>query len=265
MVFALYNKHALRLGHVWFATDENISALLSKKHTKADLLFIHGVNSSFIEENCTCIKLSSQFSLIKHLNDNKEELWNSFGKHLKSYIKRSQRENATVRFFENSEIDGDLLKTCAKLYEQMKAAKGIPSTFNYTLTKCYAHQNAIVIALAYVDHVPVGFSAYILDDTHSRAWLTAFAFREDEFDSQAVSRAHQLLEWETMCYCCDRGIKSYDFGGIDNFDNPNGIDKFKMSFAKEGACVTYDNYLVGVSPIGKAAIAGYNILKKLRG
>lgn len=45
-----------------------------------------------------------------------------------------------------------------------------------------------------------------------------------------------------MRYCYQHGITSYDFGYIESFDNPNGIDKFKINFAKEGERVTYDNY-----------------------
>lgn len=44
--------------------------------------------------------------------------------------------------------------------------------------------------------------------------------------------------------------------------NPNGIDNFKVAFAKEGEQGTYDNYLVGVSLVGKAVIIGYKFLKK---
>ena len=37
-----------------------------------------------------------------------------------------------------------------------------------------------------------------------------------------------------------------------------------MNLAKEGERVTYDNYLVGVSPLGKLAVFGYKLLRKIR-
>jgi len=210
------------------------------------------------------LKLGPQYSLIKHISDSEDEIWNTYGKHLKAYIKRSQREGSFVRIFKGNEIGAELFDQCAALYEQMKKAKGIPDVFNRKLAEGYANDNALVISIAYVNNCPVGFTAFIADETHFRAWLTAFAFREEEFDTQAVSRAHQLLEWETMRYCCQNGITSYDFGGIYSFEDPNGIDKFKINLAKEGERVTYDNYLVGVSPLGKMAVLGYKLLRKIR-
>lgn len=111
----------------------------------------------------------------------------------------------------------------------------------------------LLVSQACVGNTVVGFKASIVDERHLRGWVSAFAFR-----------AHQLLEWETMRCCCQKGITSYDFGGIESFDNPNGIDKFKMTFAKEGERVTYDNFLLGSSLLGKAGIAAYKLYKKVR-
>lgn len=262
MVQVTYSKKGIRLAHTWFADQSDIMKL-SGHISGVDLVFLHGVCLEDLPNIC-CVKMFSQFSLIKDLSRSEDEVWSSYGKHLKAYIKRSQREGTSVCIFRNTEIDDELLNLCGSFYEQMKEAKGIPDVFNRKLAESYASNDALVIAMAYVNEIPVGFNAYIADETHFRTWLTAFAFREEEFDAQEVSRAHQLLEWETMRYCCQNGITSYDFGGISSFENPNGIDKFKMTFAKEGARVTYDNYLVGVSPIGKMAVSAYKIRKKIR-
>ena len=260
MVLTTYKKKGIRLTHVWFADENEVSELLL--HTpKTDILFFHAVK---YRKSAFSFHHSHQESLIKEISDSEEAIWSSYGKHLKSYIKRGQREGAEIQILRAEQITGEVLDICGNLYEQMKASKGMPDAFNRGLAECYCRADALIIVMAYVNSVPVGFNAYIADDTHFRAWLTAFAFREEEFDAQAVSRAHQLLEWETMRWCSQNGITSYDFGGIASFENPNGIDKFKMTFAKEGQRVTYDNYLVGVSPIGKAAVLGYKLLKKFR-
>lgn len=267
MVCTTYKKYGLSLCHIWFATKEEILLKIHNREIKADLVFAHGVHEKGMcnrGKKVYALCLSTQPSLIKTLDFDEDAIFQSYGKHLKAYIKRSQREGAIVRIFRNTEIDGELLSLCGSFYEQMKEAKGIPDTFNRKLAECYAANDALVIAMAYVNEKPVGFNAYIADKTHFRTWLTAFAFREEEFDAQVVSRAHQLLEWETMRWCCKNGITSYDFGGLTSFENPNGIDKFKMTFAKEGQRVCYDNYLVGVSLLGKLAVLGCKILKKIR-
>lgn len=260
MVLTTYRKKGIRLTHVWFASEDELQRLV-KGRAGTDVFFVHG--AKYID--CpTSIMVFEQPSLIKHIPENEAAVWETYGKHLKAYIKRSIREETEVRVFCARDISSDLLDICAKLYEQMKAAKGMDDTFNRRLAESYAKQDALVIAMAYVKQRPVGFSAYIADDAHFRAWLTAFAFREEEFDAQVVSRAHQLLEWETMRYCCRSGITSYDFGGIVSFDNPNGIDKFKLNFAKEGERVTYDNFLLGSSLLGKAGIVAYKFYKKVK-
>lgn len=261
MIQATYQKKGIRLTHVWFADENEVSELL-RHSSGTDLLFFHAVQ---FRKSAFSFLHSHQESLIKELSDSEEAVWSTYGKHLKSYIKRGQREGSEIRLFRGEQITSELLDICADLYEQMKAAKGIPDAFNRGLAECYVREDALVIAMAYVEGKPVGFNAYIADKNHFRAWLTAFAFREDEFDAQVVSRAHQLLEWETMRYCCRNGVTFYDFGGIASFEEPNGIDKFKMTFAKEGRHVAYDNFLVGVSLIGKAAIAGYKLLTRVRG
>lgn len=259
MVLTTYNKNGVRLTHVWFASAEELFTLATER-SSVDLLLVHGYEHADLPHS---VHLSTQHSLIKTLDRDPDAVYQTFGKHLRKFVQRSISEGTTIRLLSGSEITSEVLKTCLQLYNKMKEDKKLPGTFNTALARNYAAFGNLLVSLAYVGDTVVGFKASIVDDRNLRGWVSAFAFREEEFDSQVVSRAHQLLEWETMRHCCHNGIKFYDFGGIDSFENPNGIDKFKMTFAKEGKRVTYDNFLLGTSLLGKVVIAGYKIFKKV--
>ena len=267
MICTTYKKYGLSLCHIWFAAKEEILLKIHNREIKADLVFAHGVHEKGMcnrggEVYALC--LSTQLSLIKTLDSDEDAIYQTFGKHLRKFIQRSIVEGTTIRLLSSREINDEVLNTCLRLYNKMKEDKGVPGKFNTTLAKQYAAEGNLLVSLACVNDTIVGFKASIADERNLRGWVSAFAFREEEFDAQVVSRAHQLLEWETMRWCCQNGITSYDFGGIASFENPNGIDKFKMNFAKEGQRVSYDNYLVGISLLGKLAVLGCKILKKLR-
>lgn len=267
MVCTTYKKHGLSLCHIWFATKEEILLKIQNSEITADLVFAHGVHEKGMCDRgrkVYALCLSTQHSLIKILVNDSDAIYQTFGKHLRKFIQRSIAEGTTIRLASGREINDEVLNTCLRLYNKMKEDKGVPGEFNTTLARKYATEGNLLVSLARVNDAIVGFKASIVDDQNLRGWVSAFSFREEEFDAQVVSRAHQLLEWETMRYCCQHGITSYDFGGITSFENPNGIDKFKMNFAKEGQLISYDNYLVGVSLLGKLAVLGYTILKKLR-
>ena len=255
MVNVTYRKKGIRLQHIWFADPNE----LSSHRSNADLLFIHG--STHIELP-HAVLIGAQHTLIKQLNSNPDTVYQTFGKHLRKFIQRSIGEGTTIQILTGKEISSETLDICLRLYNKMKEDKGLPGVFNTNLAKKYANCGNLLISLARIEGSVVGFKASIIDKHNLRGWVSAFSFRENQFDAQAVSRAHQLLEWETMQWCCKNGLLNYDFGGIYSFDQPNGIDKFKMAFAKDGLRVTYNNYLVGVSPLGKAAIICYNILKR---
>ena len=73
----------------------------------------------------------------------------------------------------------------------------------------------------------------------------------------------QLLEHlpPDMKYFKEKGLVRYDWGGISDFENPNGIDEFKLKFG--GDKITYYNVFTGNSLLGKLAVTAMKLLKRV--
>lgn len=252
MLQVSYKKRGINISHVWFATEEEIKQK-SYTDTQADLFYIHGTPFVIATEGYK----EKQLSLIKNLQLSEEDLFLSLGKHLRQYIKRCKKENiVSINLYKGQEIlnNPHIVDACKTLYEKMFVDKGTDNKFNKKLFCVYAKKNALIIGMASIDNVPVGFSAVVFNNDMGRLWLAAFDFRNASYDSQVLSRGHQRLDWELLLWCNRHGIKQFDFGGVMSSDEPNGIDRFKLAFEKEGK-IAYYNYIIPNSFIGKVAIA----------
>ncbi len=229
-----------------------------------DLLYYHGlktVEKGFNKKYCV---INIQNTIIKDLTTNENELFDTLGKHLKSYIKRNMKENVMFEFFDSNALKQEplILNQVAELFEKMYYDKGMDALFNFTLAQEYIKANGLCIGIARIDGNIVGFDAVIHDEKSARLWLTAFDFRNDNNDKQILSRSHQNLDWQMLIWCKNHGIEKFDFGGINSFDNPNGIAKFKMAF--NGEPVTYYNVIVPKSLVGYMAVIFMKLKKIFR-
>ena len=252
MLQVSYRKKGITISHVWFANEEEIKQK-TYKDMQADLYYLHGITFAIADKGY----IERQFSLIKNLQLSEEDLFLSLGKHLRQYIKRSNKENIVrINLYEGQEIlnNPQIVDDCKNLFEKMFADKGTKNKFNKNLFCVYAKNDALIIGMATINNVPVGFSAVVFNNEMGRLWLAAFDFRNASHDSQVLSRGHQRLDWELLLWCNKHGVKQFDFGGVSSFDEPNGIDKFKMAFEKEGM-ITYYNYIIPNTFIGKATVA----------
>ncbi|MBQ2936393.1 MAG: hypothetical protein IJD96_09185, partial [Lachnospiraceae bacterium] len=84
---------------------------------------------------------------------------------------------------------------------------------------------------------------------------------EESADQSMIGRANKRLHWEDMKYFKEKGLVRYDWGGISDFENPNGIDEFKLKFG--GDKITYYNVFTGNSLLGKLAVTAMKLLKKV--
>ena len=252
MLTVTYLKHGIRLSHIWFATAEQIENGSFFRHA-GDLAFLHGVGAATVVGRKPYTK---QHTVIKELQLPTEELFQTLGKHLRQYINRSKREGLVrISILDSKRIlcEPEVLRNCKDIFEKMYSDKGLEERFNSVLAKKYCDQDALVIAMAYCNETPVGFSAVVYQGCFARLWLTAFDFRNENHDAQVLSRGHQQLDWELILWLKAKGVESFDLGGINSFDEPNGIARFKMSFERENR-VTYYNYLIPKTLLGRIAL-----------
>lgn len=251
MLNVSYRKHGIKLAHVWFA-DENEANNVYKMKDIADLIFLHGTNV----QPKNGVLYTTQHTLIKDLTASEEEIFASFGKHLRKHIRKCEREdNVEIKFYNSKDVlsDENVLQTCKFLYEKLFSDKGMSANFNTKLALEYCRLDALHVAIVSFNGESIGFCAMILDSDNARAWVSGFDFRNKERDSHFMARSQRFLNWKRLLYCKEKGIKRFDFGGINSFDEPNGIAKFKMEFESENK-VTYNNYLVPTNLLGKIAL-----------
>ena len=121
------------------------------------------------------------------------------------------------------------------MYHEMYEEKGLHGHYlQVSELKEYAKQNALIITTAEINNKVVVYHSYIKDDLHSRFLQSCSEFRvADNAMRNAIGRANKYLHWNDWLLLKKMGIVEYDWGGIASYDNPNGIDKFKMSFGGE--------------------------------
>ncbi len=76
----------------------------------------------------------------------------------------------------------------------------------------------------------------------------------------AIGRANRALHFYDMQYMKAKGITTYDWGGVMSFEEPGGIDKFKMGFG--GTPIDYFNIAIDISLKAKLAAIYRKILHK---
>ena len=203
-------------------------------------------------------------SLISDLDPDNEHIFASFSKVNRYDIRRSYKDHFTIIHHTADELSNNesFYNSYKSLYEKMYYKKGRKVEAPITAMKKYAKNNALLVSEVLIDREPIVYHAYIVDDKHARLWMSCSSFRDSE-DKQyraLLGRANKRLHWEDMTYFKELGYKTYDWGGISSFEDPNGIDQFKMSFG--GKHITYYDETVIVSLKYKMLYKIKNLLKR---
>ncbi len=262
MLAIVYKKYGIRIGHSCFFNEESI---LEEEYRKipCDILYMYGLKTNLTKGYF----LNDQHTLMKNLSPDDNEIFMTLGSHLRKHIRKCKsNKDVEISFFDSEQLKNriDILKVCRELFQKMYASKGKTVSFNELMANALIEEKNLCIGLVEYKKVPIGFSAVILKGDCARRWISAFDFRNNKEEAQIYSDAHKLLDWEMMLWCKRQGALSIDLGGVNSFEAPNGIAKFKLDFEKDNK-ITYSNYMMANSLIGKVVILYLKNKKVLAG
>jgi len=250
----------LQVNQIWYPGTASITGLLGQRR-KADILFVHGV--PFEETKGRFRGWQEYHTCMNDLTRSEEEMLAAVNKAVRYQFRRSEKDQIEIRFYTKKEIgqSPELMETFADIYERMYQSKGSDTKLNVSAIQKYLEADGILFSAVWHEGEMIVFHSYICDATDARLLHSASCFREESADQSMIGRANKRLHWEDILYFKKKGLLRYDWGGISDFDNPNGIDEFKLKFG--GDKITYYNVFAGNTLLGKLAVAAMRLMKRV--
>lgn len=245
MIQNIYKKWPISINHVWYMENESQIEDLEK----ANAFFLHGVNDINPKG---VVSRGMQHTLISDLSIPKEENWAKFSSTIKRHINKCIKEECRYEILGSEEIlkRPEIIDRFVTVYKNMFSSKGMDVSFNKDQFDSYVEKGFMFISVAYIEDEPVVFHANIVEGERSRSWYSCSDFRNDKKASAEIGRLNEYLHWMEMLEYGKRGIRCYDWGGV-NFDDPKvkGISEFKAQFG--GELMSYENIVFTSNPILK--------------
>lgn len=184
-----------------------------------------------------------EFTIVMDLTQDLDAIWQNMDKKVRYWIKRAQREGIVVRI--NEDYDQFF-----QMYRSFIQKKGIKSLFDVfgvgSTTLETMKKNGTLFVAEYNDEILAG-TLYLEDDSHIEAWIGASKrFELDNKKRTLIAGANRLIDWETIKYAKEKGIREFDLGGIwsekeaEKDITKKGINTFKLSL--RGKTVTRYSY-----------------------
>ena len=243
------NKYNLKIMDAWFVNN------LDEIKEEYDILYLFGY-----KECIKCCKNIKQYSLLLDITKGEDEIFECIRKNVKYEINRCNKENVSFEVYKSNDIveSQKILSDFECQYNEMYKEKNMNVKLSMREVNSYIENNAFVLTAAKFDEKVLCYHAYVCDNKSTRLLYSCSNFRSDDHDMKnLIARANKFLHWQDIKYFKQAGIHSYDFGGISSFEEPNGIDKFKMAFG--GESVEYYNIKYVKTFKGKC----YNIIRKI--
>lgn len=184
-------------------------------------------------------------TLWSDLSVDENDLLAPMRKQVRYEIRRALKENIQIEVWNTKDKNIDhVLLEFHKVYNNFCIVSGynsIINDFNEKRINSYANYGCVIITIAKFQNGAV-YHLYVHDEDKALLMYSASDFRNSNVDSNLAGRANKLLHYKDMLLFKDMGLTTYDWGNVSSFEQPNGIDNFKMSFGGQQK-VLYNVYV----------------------
>lgn len=194
-----------------------------------------------------------QYTLVNDLTEESVDIFKKFNKNYKYEIRRAEKEGTQNEMYNiKSEECKKVISEFEKIYNDMFALKGMKNKFNRKLVMAGLDKGQVMISRAYQPEKErcMVFHAYLSDGKKSILMYSASTLNlvVEKEDRNLIGWMNKNLHWYDMTWFKEHGYICYEWGGIGNQDDYEGISRFKMGFG--GDKKIYFNYLTANSLFG---------------
>lgn len=144
-------------------------------------------------------------------------------------------------------------------FNDFAAFKGLAPTNIHKLKILARSGNLFIVSVRSNEKVALAMSSFVSDGYRVRDQLASTLPRVGN-DKNLLGRANKLLHWQAMLAMKKAGLKLYDFGGISDKPELQGINKFKRQF---GGIEREDyNAIQGISGLGRLTLKTEKLLSR---
>jgi lipid II:glycine glycyltransferase (peptidoglycan interpeptide bridge formation enzyme) len=257
MIKINYEFNLFKLDRVWFPLN------FDDVGSNSDLIRYLRVLSPKINKKNIITDLD--YTILTDLRESEDSLLSKIKKNVAYEIKRAKNENIKIsRFFSKDLLEhNDILNDFELVYFEFSKLIGlneVEKAYDKPTINSYIENDCFLLTCAEYENGKV-YHAYVCDDKNTVLIFSASDFRSGNVDKALAGRANKLLHWNDILYFKENGLFLYDWGNISSIDNPNGIDRFKMSFG--GTPTKIYNIFVANSFFGHLLICGKKLVNKI--
>lgn len=250
MFRGLEKKKSYTLERIWFATTD-----VSSEADIIRYLRIEQPQKVFFSQS------QSLETVITDLTKPIDDILSSATKTVRYEVNKCEKEDVAISFFTAEELkDNEAIvnefETAYLDFAKTINVKMVDDAYSRSKILNEIDCGTILLSKAEKDGVDV-YHVYFCGDKETCLCYSVSNYRDDSTKRNLAGRMNKLLHVKDMEWFKSRNYKVYDWGNISSSENPNGIDKFKMSFG--GKVVTLYNSFVGNTLKGKLLVLGYKL------